>query len=64
MNEPIHSMTSEVTNPSSKEISDFLLAEYAKLRAVTSCVYTITAVGKPCDGVFFRDGLQSHFEGS
>jgi hypothetical protein len=25
-------MTSEVTNPSSKEISDFLLAEYAKLR--------------------------------
>jgi len=32
MNEPIHSTTSEVTNPPSKEISDFLLAEYAKLR--------------------------------
>jgi hypothetical protein len=32
MNAQIHSITSEMTNPSSKEISDFLLAEYAKLR--------------------------------
>src|SRR3972149_6861285 len=31
MNEPIHSMTSEVTKPLPEEI-DFLLAEYAKLR--------------------------------
>jgi hypothetical protein len=32
MNEPIHSITSEVTNSSSLTISDFLLAEYGKLR--------------------------------
>ncbi|MGZ8158771.1 MAG: hypothetical protein ACXWT1_06895 [Methylobacter sp.] len=32
MDETIHSINSEVTNLSSKEMSDFLLAEYGKLR--------------------------------